>query len=63
MRRAMFSGGPENVARRIKVSPKRASATSSTSCASCTSYGVYQIGDVYARSCVVIGTSGVIFTP
>ena len=26
-------------------------------------YGVYQIGDVYARSCVVIGTSGVIFTP
>jgi hypothetical protein len=26
------------------------------------SYGVYQIGDVYARSCVVIGTSGVIFT-
>ena len=27
------------------------------------SYGVYQIGDVYARSCVVIGTSGVIFTP
>ena len=24
----------------------------------CHFYGVYQIGEVYARSCVVIGTSG-----
>jgi len=27
------------------------------------SYGVYQIGDVYARSWVIMGTSGPILTP
>ena len=26
-------------------------------------YGVYQIGLVYARSCVIIGTSGAIVIP